>query len=856
MVMLSPLRKNMLMRKKTILSTIVLLHVLTLSIAQIAELDVRHIALDLKFDWAKKQALGIATLDLSLLSAGDKIQLDAADMEIVNVMSKGRPLKFEYARDSVDNQLMVLLGRRGKASDAMTISVQYKTLWHNATDPQNIGGSTGKGLRFLGPSSSEPQRRRQIWSMGEGQGNRYWFPCKDEPGDLRTTELKATVASEFTVISNGELLSKSINNDGTYTFHYRMDSPYPNAKTAIAIGEYAEIINRTNGVWQHQYAYPDEIEATAATIERLPDMLYFFCDYTGKAYPYQSYSQVFVQELPWGAGSGSMSVLTENMIDDHGTHADFLYLWDMLEGEALAHQWFGNFISLKTWNDYWLEKAFGRHFSCLYDEHANTKAEYLLWQHPFDMGNYFNDWNNGNRQPIVPKKIEDLYSFINGNYVNSRGALVLNMLRHHVGEDHWKQTMRAYVRQYGGQTVTTEDFIRVVEMVSGEDLDWFFEQWVYRIGHPVFEVIQDYDATKQRLTLTVHQVQERDSTSSFPQQDYFKGKVNVEIDNRIESIVLQAKKENVFTFACDQAPKLVNFDYEKVWISLINHKKSLAEYIYELRHSRDVLAQRNAIQQLANLGADTTLSEADRGLIYQNLREFVQEDRYWRIRNQALGALQRLMTGSCGDTPCLLDEPTIDLLLRVIEKDEPWVRTTAIFFLGATRDPKYADLYIRLFQDKSDRVTNAAAIALGKSKSPKAYTALTELRLKPSWKNQSLISALYGLGELGDPRGVDFALSYIKASNIPHWTLAVPIWDHRIAAALALVKLDAADKAFPIINTELDRALAEDHTNDIFFNLMQVSNLKDPRGKVIFERMKEKYKNDTSALKAIEGLEW
>ena len=122
-----------------------------------------------------------------------------------------------------------------------------------------------------------------------------------------------------------------------------------------------------------------------------------------------------------------------------------------------------------------------------------------------------------------------------------------------------------------------------------------------------------------------------------------------------------------------------------------------------------------------------------------------------------------------------------------------------------TRDAKFADLYLSYLNDESDRVINAAANALGKSKSPKAFDALAKLVRKPSWKNQSLISALNGLAALGDPRGFDIAFKALSDLNSPHWTLATPVWDYRITAAQTIATLGKSDAAYPLVSGGLQK---------------------------------------------------
>ena len=153
-----------------------------------------------------------------------------------------------------------------------------------------------------------------------------------------------------------------------------------------------------------------------------------------------------------------------------------------------------------------------------------------------------------------------------------------------------------------------------------------------------------------------------------------------------------------------------------------------------------------------------------------------------------------------GTDPIVLDESTLQVILEAIQKNSSWTRAAAIGLLGSTKDARYADLYIRFLNDSSDRVVNAAAVALGKTKSPKAFAALVRLKDKPSWKNQSLISCLNGLKELGDPRGYQIAFKALSDVQSPRWTLATPVWDYQLTAAQTIVGLGKSSNAYPYVD--------------------------------------------------------
>ena len=819
-------------------------------------IDMKHITLDLQFDIKKKQAFGTAALTFSPLYNTGKITLDAGMLKINSIrLEDGTPLLFNYDGGDKNDGLEIILNRNYLANEDITVIIDYSTTRINNTDPNNLGGSNGKGIRYFEPITAEPKKRKQMWSMGEPESNRYWFPGYDSPDDLRTTEFKATVDKDITFISNGILLETKDNNDGTHTFHYKTNTPHANHLTSFAAGEYVNVKQNYKDIPLNNFCYPDEAEATAASVERLPDMMKFYTEFTGAEFPYKVYSQIFVQDLPWGMAGITASTQTENMVDDFGTHADFFYLWDGLEGESLAQQWFGNHITCSDWNHVWLTKAFSRYLSGMYDEYKNGREEFLLYQHGFDISTYLSDYGSGIRQPVVNKNKENTFDFVNGNYPYFHGASVLHMLRKELGDDKWREAVRLYVKTNAGKTVTTNDLQKAVETASGKSMQWFFDQWVYGTGHPVFNISKKYDDEKKILTVYAKQVQTADSSDNNGKVKYFRGTVEIEIDNSIEKVRIEPKAENKFRFKVTHQPKLVNFDYESTWIKEITFEKTQDELLYQLINDKDITGKQWAMNELVALAKDEKTSLEDKEKIYAGMRGLILSESYWRIRFNALGQLQSLTAPVTETKPVALDKATTEMLLKVIKDDSSWVRANAIRFLGMTRDAKYAGIYIKAFTDPSDRVINTAAIALGKSKSPEAFAELVKLKDKPSWKNQSLISTLYGLKELGDPRGYDIAYNALSDLSLARWTLAVPFWDFRIIAAQTIASLGRSSEAYPMISERFKSSMNDNDLNVIFNNVLLITALADPRGQEAFDMLRMRFSDDANTMTAVEQYE-
>ena len=822
--------------------------------SRVADIDVKHVSIALRFDWKAKQAFGTCEISLTPTASVAAVELDGAYLTINSVaLSDGTRLRYDYDGAPRDGALVIRLDRTYKPGELLTIKIDYRTNWQNRSDPSNIWGSFGKGLRFFGPTTTVPTKRRQVWSMGEPEANRYWFPGYDAPNDLRTTDFIATVERPLVAISNGVLVETKDNADGTRSFHWRMDTPYPNYLTSIVVGDYVDIPQQVADAALHSYAYPDEEEAAVATVVRLPEMMRYYSDVTGVKYPWARYSQVMAQDFAGGAPHATVPTITDNMIDDFRTHADFFYLWDLQESQMLAAQWFGALISPKDWSDIWLSHGFAHYLDEMFNEHRNGRDEFLLYQLAADQATYLGDWNSGVRHPIVTPNFESADSFTSDNYAIARGALVLHMLRKHLGDAKWSRAIKRYATTNAGKQVSTAAFQAAVEAEAGEPMTWFFDQWIYKMGHPIFNVTKSYDAAAKTLMLRVGQTQKPDPNDAYPQAALFQGRLDVEIDGRIETIRIAPKREQTFRFAAPTAPRLVNFDFESTWIKEVAFDKTFDELLYQFRNDRDVLGRNDAMQALVARAKSEQTSAEDKQRIFAAFRDVIGGPSYWRLRANALAQLRGLMAP--GPKAAALDAATLTMLIALTKDEAAWVRTGALRFLGMTRDPAYADLYLAALADQSDRVINAAATALGQTGSPKAFDALVGLIPKPSWKSQSLISALNGFKELKDQRAVKIALNALSDTKLPRWWLATPIWDHRLAAADTLVALGKGDMAFPMIFARFKAAIVEDDYNDIFGNTQLMATLADPRGREAFAILKAKFKEDDNAMMAVRQYE-
>ena len=783
--------------------------------------DVRHIKLDLSFDWEREQAIGAATITFSPLTTDfRRVELDAANMTFSSVsLASGTPLKFEA--DAAKEKLRINLDRAYRPMDVITVVINYHT---NGVAPEpGLLGQFGRGLTFIKPTQDDPTRPLQIWSQGEAETNHFWFPCYDHPNDFATTEMIATVKKPFMAISNGKLLETKNNRDNTRTFHWKMEQPHASYLVSIVVGEYAPVETSYQGIPVITYVYPNELEEGKITAARLGEMVKFFSEKTGLKYPYAKYAQTVARDFGGGMENITATTQTDNMIHDARTELD--QTQDGLQSHELAHQWFGDYVTCRTWADIWLNESFATYFQAMWDEHHLGRDDFLYLDVKANQDAYYQAWSQGVRRPIVTSNYRDPDAVFD-TYAYPRGGAVLHMLRHALGEDQWWRSINHYLRKYANQPVQTEQFRIAIEETTGQPMDRFFEEWLYKMGHPIFRVTKDYNPSARTMTLTIKQEQKPDPAYGYPQATLFRTPVDVEIgtpsSTRVERRMIESKEEQTWTFAVDAEPVLVNFDYGSTLIKELQFDKPTDELVYQLTRDEDVMGRMWALGQLSRRMKDKTTVETEKRRIETVLAAALSNDRFWGMRVEAAIALNGAPPGSATRTA----------LLAAVKDKDARVRARAVTSLAASNDASLADVYLQALNDQSYATIRAAALALGAIKSPTAYDQLTKLLDTPSWRNNIRASALGGLAALGDRRSLDVALRYAAPGN----ELTV-----RVAALSLLGSVGKDDpRVYPLVSGALNYAVTTSNTALRNAAAEALVGLGDQRGVELFEQVLKK----------------
>ena len=585
--------------------------------------DLRHLHLDVAIDPAGRSVAGTVTLTLAPLLPGSAwIRLDQVALDITSVRVDGDDTPFHLE----DDGLLVELPR---PDETLELAVTYR-------------GEPDNGLHFRGDG---PDAHVEVWSQGEGEDNRFWFPSWDYPNDRFTYSGRFEVPEGFKVLSNG----LGHFEDGAW--HYALEQELVSYLIMVAVGRY-EIREDTWGeVPVQQWVPPGTDMAAVETLSGdVPAMLDHFSETTGVRYPYPAYREVFVQRFLYGGMENTTSTVetTRMLVDpDRRTHARYVV------AHELAHHWYGDLLTCATWHELWLNEGFATYFG--HDWMRTTEGE-AFWYDGVHR-RYRSALGSG---PLAGRRWSRGHGHDGHNSaVYVRGASVLQMLRVLFGEEAFAEAIHRYTHEHADQLVTTEDLRQAFEEVTGHHLRWFFEQWAHRPGTPVLDAQVSW--TDGQLAVKLRQTQ--DTSGDTP---IFTLPVDLDIataDGVLRERVWMTEADHTFSRALDEPPLYVAVDPEGGLLADLTVHQNQAAWRAQLDSER-VYARLQAVRALSD-----TPDEASIEALITLARSPLEE------RTTRLLAVEGL--GGKGDTQAQ------GTLLHLLEHDDdPHVREAAANALG------------------------------------------------------------------------------------------------------------------------------------------------------------------------------
>src|SRR5499433_1882730 len=684
--------------------------------------DIVHIALTLQLDIAQQSLRGTcATTVRAVQEAVPGLTLDAVDLQIVEVrQAGGAALPYDY-----DGQRLRVTFPEPLHYDApATVEVDY-----GVTKPR-------LGLYFITPDAAYLHKPVQVWSQCQDEDARYWFPCFDAPNEKATTEMIVTVPQPYFVLSNGTLLSTTRDEAaGTITYHWLQDQPHSTYLMTLVVGEFSERTEMVDGIPVQWYVTPGREDDGQRSFGDTSEMVRFFSQQLGVPYPWNKYAQIAVSDFVFG-GMENTTATTQTDLTLHDARAHLDFSSNGLVAHELAHQWFGNLLTCKHWSHAWLNEGFATYFDALFHEHHQGTDEFRYYMHQNAKG-YFREDGEEYRRPIVTNVYTEPIDLFD-HHLYEKGSLVLHMLRYLLGDHDFWRSMTQYVTANRHQVVETVDLERAIEVATGRNLQAFFQQWVYKGGHPEYQVEFTWDDATRMATVTVRQ-QQHSGIELGVETPLFDMPVTLlfALPEGEQRFTLRIHEQlHTFNIALAAKPRWLSFDPGNWILKKLQLKVPKDMLITQLQYDPDVMGRIYAAEALGEVGSLEAVG---------SLRHALEHDSFWGVQAEIARILGKIHTPAA-----------LEALLANTQLPHPKARRAVTAALGEFKDERAAVALSEIVQagDASYFVEAEAAAALGKTRRDSALAVLQQAVQKSSWNETIRNGVFRGLADLRDDRAM------------------------------------------------------------------------------------------------------
>jgi aminopeptidase N len=650
--------------------------------------DLVNTKLDVSFDYSKSWMYGKAWITLHPhFYPTDSLRLDAKSMKIneVSVIKAGKNIPLKYTYDSL--KLYITLDKSYHSGENYTVYIDYTAKPNDIKQKGSAAISGGKGLYFINPLGTDKKKPIQIWTQGETESNSGWFPTIDKPNQRQTDEITMTVPDKYQTLSNGILVNRRKNSNGTRSDTWKMSLPHAPYLMMMAVGEYSIIKDSYKGKEVSYYVEKDYAPVARKIFGLTPEMIKFYSRITGVDFPWPKYAQVVARDYVSGAMENTTATLHGESAQQDERQLIDENKWEDIIAHELFHMWFGDYVTCESWSNITENESFADFSEMLWEEYKHGKD--AGDDHSFmAMQNYIRGGNE--KKDLVRfyyrdrEEVFDLVSY-------QKGGRILNMLRNFVGDSAFFKSLNLYLRTKKFSSAEAHDLRLAFEEVTGQDLNWFWNQWYYGAGHPKLYIDYDYSADGKTARVFIKQLQSGQIFKLPIAIDVYQGQEKKRYN------VFAEHQADTFIFQTVSRPQLINVDGDKILLCEKTEHKNLDNYIFQYKNAGLYLDRREAIEFAARTQAEDHKA--------MDLMKTALKDRYYGLR---IFTLQRLNLAN--DSVKKAVEP----ILSEVAKNDPksLVRAGAIEALGRLKKEEYRSLFLKAISDSSYSIAGSALRAL------------------------------------------------------------------------------------------------------------------------------------------------
>ena len=718
------------------------------------EVDIHHIKIDVSVNIEAGMVKGNVTHTFSPFSSSlDAFSLDAEDMTILRARLAGKDIGFNQANDKV----YLTLNKSMSWEDTAKVRLDY------TANPR-------KGTYFIKPDETYPEKPLQAWTQGEDMDNHHWVPLYDYPNDKATFEVSLTVEKKFTALSNGELVSVKNNKDGTHTWHWHEHFPMVSYLISYVIGEFEKVEDSYNGIPVNYWVYEENKHEALRSFGLTTDMMKYFGNRTGIEYPYEKYDQVIIDDFMFGGMENiTLTHNTDRTMFDEFAAPDVSS--DGLVAHELAHQWFGDMLTTRNWAHAWLNEGFATFFSRKYRENkfGFDEGEYIRFG---EINGYFGSNKKWRRSTVQHKFYESMDVF--DGHIYAKGSLILNMLQDYIGDDAFWRFIQHYTKENQYKNVETPDLKKAIEETTGQNMDWFFKQWIYEPGFPEYNVTWKYNQRNKSVKLTVKQTQKNTNIFKMP--------IQIQIDDKLKTVWIE-DKEMVYEVPSEKRPKMVIFNAGMRIPCKLTFHKSISEWILQLEKGPHILDRIAAANELS--------TKKGRRIVETALLNSAKNDPFWGVRKEAVNSFAKLKSKNYAKELMVMsegqdnrvrraiwnalknykkDEKVSEFLQNVIETDNKYYSIADAFKALVVVDTAAARQKVDALLDTdshTDVIRKSAITYFGSVVTDKNYDRLKELVNYGGTTWDARSEAVKQLGEYvkSKPKTVDLFVDMLKDND-------------------------------------------------------------------------------------------
>ena len=687
---------------------------------EIAPYRFHNTLIKLSFNFQKGIAYGDVTNVISPKANGLKVvPFNSVGPRFSSVTVNGAKARYNLTSDHI----YVNLTQPAKANSTLAIEMKYSV-------------APVRGIYFIRPDKFYPNYQPEIWSQGEAEDNRLWLPTWDEPNQKTPVEQIITVPKGWSVQANGHLKATAATAAGS-TWDWIEHAPISTYLIAFSAGPYVKFHTLTGKTPVDFFTSQADAPYGPTCFGNTNQIVAYFQSIIGVPYPWEKYDQTAVERFTAG-GMENASATTQTELAIHPPQYELERTCNGLVSHELAHQWWGDDVTMADWPNVWINEGYATYFQELWYEHHFGEAAFQYERYHAQQA-YFGETKRYWRPIVEYTYAEPNDSFDSSGY--PRPGQVLHMLRWMYGDQRFFHALRDYLLAYQHKNANTHQFFVAIEKSLGENLDWFENEWFYRPAYPYFYVKDSYDPKAQTLTLDVTQKNHDGKPFRMPIDIgvWIAGANSNTLPGGAANIAHMTANSNHQVVTIPNVvskPVMVLFDYNNNVLRGLDYQKPIADMGYQAIHAPYV---GDRLWAVANLGK---AKGADKAAAAGFVRQVVTGDSFYGVRVDSL------------DAGSLDDAETVRLALH--DKD-PRVVIAAANEVENLDHPSNAALEAdlsALSASANPLVAGAALRGLGATKMAGAYQILVNGLNRHAFREPIASGALLGLANLGDVRAV------------------------------------------------------------------------------------------------------